>query len=73
MAGIQVLDLRSAGSDLLMDSEGFLDELGNSELDSIKGGSTSICVWSILVGSRYVVSALVTGAVVSGVVATREP
>ncbi|MBW4552873.1 MAG: hypothetical protein KME35_17445 [Aphanocapsa sp. GSE-SYN-MK-11-07L] len=56
MASIQVLDLRSAGSDLLMDSEGFLNELGNSELDSIKGGSTSICIWSILVGAIAFIS-----------------
>lgn len=38
MASINVLDLRSTGSDLFMDSESFLDVLDNSELDSIKGG-----------------------------------
>jgi hypothetical protein len=73
MASIQVLDLHSAGSDLLMDSEGFLDELGNGELGSINGGFTPLSVigiWSIYVASEYVVGAMVSGAIVGGVAAT---
>jgi lactobin A/cerein 7B family class IIb bacteriocin len=65
MASIQVLDLRSAGSDLLMDSEGFLNELGNDELDSINGGLTPIAIWGIAVTSQYVIGAMASGAVVS--------
>jgi hypothetical protein len=65
MASIQVLDLRSAGSELLMDSEGFLDELGNGELDSINGGLTAIAIWGIAVTSQYVIGSMVAGGIVS--------
>lgn len=72
MASINVLDLRSTGSDLFMDSESFLDVLDNSELDSINGGLTPIAIWGIAVSSQYVVGAMVGGAIVGGVVATRQ-
>jgi hypothetical protein len=74
MASIQVLDLRSAGSDLLMDSEGFLDVLDN-DLDSINGGFTPlsvVAIWGVEVATGYVVGAMASGAVVGGVVATRQ-
>lgn len=72
MASITVSDLRSTGSDLLMDSESFLDVLDNSELNSINGGLTPIAIWGIAVSSQYVIGSLVGGAIVGGVVATRQ-
>ncbi len=48
MATINIYDLRPAGSDLFSDSEGYMNELGDGELDSINGGSSPFCVvWSI--------------------------
>lgn len=72
MANIIVSDLRSTGSDLLMDSESFLDVLDNGELDSINGGLTPIAIWGIAVSSQYVIGAMVGGAIVGSVVATRQ-
>lgn len=72
MASITVSDLRSTGSDLLMDSESFMDVLDNSELNSINGGLTPIAIWGIAVSSQYVIGSMVGGAIVGGVVATRQ-
>lgn len=45
MATINISDLRPTGSDLFSDSEGYMNELGDSELDIINGGfSTPFCV-----------------------------
>jgi hypothetical protein len=45
MATINISDLRPTGSDLFSDSEGYMNELGDSELDLINGGSltTPVC------------------------------
>jgi hypothetical protein len=46
MATINISGLRPAGSQLFSDSEGYMSELGDSELDIINGGFTSspICI-----------------------------
>jgi hypothetical protein len=40
MATIKISDLHSAGSELFMDSESYLNELTNEELNMAHGGST---------------------------------
>lgn len=48
MANIKISDLHSTGSDLFSDSESYMNELGDSQLDIINGGSTPI-IASVLV------------------------
>ncbi|MBH8578130.1 hypothetical protein I8752_35340 [Nostocaceae cyanobacterium CENA369] len=43
MANINICDLRPIGSELFSDSEGYMDELGDSELYTVNGGSTPVC------------------------------
>lgn len=57
MATIEISDLRPAGSELFSDSEGYMNELGESEFGGINGGSTPMCVFatitlSLAVGSN---------------------
>ena len=40
MASIQISELSPAGSKLFQDSESFLNELSDSDIQSIKGGAT---------------------------------
>ncbi len=48
MATINISDLLPTGSELFSDSESYMSELGDSELDIINGGSSPACiVWSI--------------------------
>lgn len=53
MASIKINNLQPAGTDLFHDSESYLNELNNQELDVISGGSTitwtivPIIVWTI--------------------------
>jgi len=45
MAAIKIADLSVTGSELFADSESYLDEVSNSDVLSIKGGtSTPACV-----------------------------
>jgi hypothetical protein len=63
MASIKISDLRPAGSDLFSDSESYISELGDSELNIINGGFTSspVCVvWSI----RITVAASIAASIV---------
>ncbi|MFN6569529.1 hypothetical protein [Dendronalium sp. ChiSLP03b] len=46
MATINISDLRPTGSDLFSDSEGYMNDLGDSEFDGIYGGLTPALVWS---------------------------
>ena len=39
MATIKISDLRSTGSELFSDSESYINDLGDSELDIINGGT----------------------------------
>lgn len=39
MASIKVTELRPAGSELFQDSESFLNELSDSQIDHVVGGS----------------------------------
>ena len=69
MAAIVISDLRLTGSELLTDSESFLDFLNDSEVNDIHGGLTPIVIWGIAVASEYVISAMASGAVVGVTVA----
>ena len=42
MATIKISDLHSAGSELFIDSESYLNELTNEELNTAHGGITSL-------------------------------
>jgi hypothetical protein len=44
MANITISDLRPAGSEFFLGSETYLSEIGDSEVDTINGGSTAICL-----------------------------
>lgn len=46
MATIKISDLRPTGSDLFSDSEGYMNDLGESEFDGIYGGLTPALVLS---------------------------
>lgn len=46
MANINISDLRPTGSELFSDSESYMSELGDNELDIINGGAitTPVCI-----------------------------
>lgn len=46
MSTIKISDLHPAGSDLFSDSESYMSELGDNELDIINGGAitTPVCI-----------------------------
>ncbi|MBW4500514.1 MAG: hypothetical protein KME57_13365 [Scytonema hyalinum WJT4-NPBG1] len=46
MASINISDLRPTGSELFFDSEGYMNDLGDSEFDGIYGGLTPALVIS---------------------------
>ena len=46
MATINISDLRPAGSDLFSDSEGYMSELGDNELEDIYGGIAPLLILS---------------------------
>ncbi|MDJ0741826.1 MAG: bacteriocin [Xenococcaceae cyanobacterium MO_167.B27] len=46
MAEIKLSELRPAGSELLEDSESFLNELNDRELENVVGGNTIVSVAS---------------------------
>ena len=47
MASIKINNLQPAGSDLFNDSESYLSELKNQELDIVSGGSITLTLTSI--------------------------
>lgn len=73
MATIKISNLCPTGFDLFSDSEGYLNELGDSELDAINGGAlfTVVAIWGVQIATKYVAGAMVGGAIVGGVAATR--
>ncbi|MDF5706647.1 MAG: hypothetical protein PUP90_02925 [Nostoc sp. S4] len=44
MATIKISDLHPVGSEFFIDSESFLNELTEDELNITKGGSTPFCI-----------------------------
>ncbi|MEH1853590.1 MAG: hypothetical protein V7L11_18400 [Nostoc sp.] len=62
MANIKINNLNTAGSDLFNDSESFLNELTDSELNMTQGGSSIWCAFSAglfqLTGRAYQVGRL---------------
>ncbi|MBW4500513.1 MAG: hypothetical protein KME57_13360 [Scytonema hyalinum WJT4-NPBG1] len=61
MATINISDLRPTGSELFSDSEGYMSELGDSELDIVNGGILTSPVCAAVV-SRVVSPRLVRTA-----------
>jgi len=57
MSTINISDLHPTGSDLFSDSEGYMNELGDSEFDGIYGGLTPALLWSAVVAASRVSSA----------------
>jgi hypothetical protein len=53
MATIKIADLRPVGSEFFADSESYLNELTDDELNMTQGGSTPVCsvVWTITIVS----------------------
>ena len=47
MSEIKLSELRPAGSELLQDSESFLNELNDRELENVAGGNTIVSVASL--------------------------
>jgi hypothetical protein len=62
MAYITISDLRPAGSELFADSESFMNDLVDGELEAISGGAT----WTITTSSKWCIGGalLVSSAVV---------
>ena len=51
MAAIAVKNLQPAGSDLLFDTESFMNELGQDELTAVQGGGTPLFfIGSMVIG-----------------------
>ncbi len=46
MANIEINDLKPAGAELFSDSEGFMNELSDSELANINGGLVVTRTWA---------------------------
>lgn len=42
MASINILDIRPAGHDLLLDSESYMSDINENELDRVVGGTEPI-------------------------------
>jgi hypothetical protein len=53
MANITISDLRPAGADLFSDSESYLNELSDSELNTTKGGAGAIITFMIVTYLGY--------------------
>jgi hypothetical protein len=60
MTTIKISDLHPTGSDLFHDSESYLNELTDDQLDLTHGGSSGFCSFVFTAVSRYVVSQVVS-------------
>lgn len=68
MANIKIANLHPAGSELFSDSESYMNELGDSELDATSGGSTPMCVTATIT-----ISALSVAIASPLIIATKGP
>ena len=59
MASIKINNLQPAGTDLFNDSESYLNELKNQELDVVSGGSMT---WTIIVITPPVITIITDAA-----------
>lgn len=66
MATINISDLRPTGSDLFSDSEGYMNDLGESEFDEIYGGATPIAAFYVGLAAARSSQACAAGAVAAG-------
>ncbi|RAQ48795.1 hypothetical protein B9S53_01950 [Arthrospira sp. O9.13F] len=53
MANITISDLRPAGADLFSDSESYLNEISDSELNTTNGGAGAIITFMIVTYLGY--------------------
>ena len=53
MANIEINELKPAGVELFDDSESFMDEMSNSELDNINGGLAYTKTYALTCGGSY--------------------
>lgn len=56
MANIAISDLRPTGANLFQDSESFLNELSDVEINSTHGGSDPVCITIGIVISIIIMS-----------------
>ena len=68
MATINISDLRPTGSELFSDSEGYMNNLGDSEFDSINGGLIPALIVSVTVNVARVSSPRCIAGIASAVV-----
>jgi hypothetical protein len=57
MATIKISDLHSAGSELFIDSESYLNELTDEELNMAHGGSTPGCA-TVVIAITFTISTI---------------
>jgi hypothetical protein len=58
MATISVYNLRETGADLFIDSESYLSELTEAELNTTKGGTISLVTIPIILASPEIIKQL---------------
>ena len=66
MSTINISDLHPAGSELFSDSEGYMNELGDNEFDSIYGGLLPVQRSSVQCAKSAAGGAAVVGAGIAG-------
>lgn len=67
MATIEISELRPAGSDLFSDSDNYMNELCDSEYETISGGLTPSLVWSAATAAARISSLRCAGVSAAGV------
>jgi hypothetical protein len=72
MENIAISELRSTGSELLVDSESFLDELSENELTFTKGASSGACIATVTIAATIGLSVGATIGGVSGYTANKK-
>ncbi|MBW4617105.1 MAG: class IIb bacteriocin, lactobin A/cerein 7B family [Desmonostoc vinosum HA7617-LM4] len=72
MASINISNLQPVGSELFMDSESFMNELTEQELNGTNGGLSPIVIWGVAIASEYVIGAMVAGAAVGAYSALKK-
>jgi hypothetical protein len=56
MATIKIVDLSPVGSEFFADSESYLNELTDDELNMTQGGSTPVCITVVTIVTAAVAS-----------------
>ncbi|MBW4617101.1 MAG: class IIb bacteriocin, lactobin A/cerein 7B family [Desmonostoc vinosum HA7617-LM4] len=72
MASINISNLNPVGSELFMDSESFMNELTEQELNATNGGLSPIVIWGVAIASEYVIGSMAAGAAVGAYTALKK-